>query len=375
MKEILDEHICYLADTRRLDRYRAAVSATVAVGDIVADVGCGTGILGLLCLQAGAGRVEAIDASGAIDIARQSLASAGFAERVHLIHGSSFQIALPERVDVVICDHVGYFGFDYGLVETLADARRRFLKASGRMIPDRLRLHVAAVQFAPCQQLVNAWAAPEIPVEFQWLRQYSVNSKYAVNLAPPDLLSAPAELGCIDLATDNPEFFSWSATLTASSDGIMHGVAGWFDCRLADAVWMTNSPVAADAITRPQAFLPLEHPVSVATGDHIAVTVMTRPGDQLLAWDVQHSASGQRFSHSTRLGDLLRLEQLQRTRPDYVPRLSDAALARRVVLGYFDGKRTVAQIRADVKREHPHLLPTETATDRLISTVLAGHAV
>lgn len=88
MKEILDEHICYLADTRRLDRYRAAVSATVAVGDIVADVGCGTGILGLLCLQAGAGRVEAIDASGAIDIARQSLASAGFAERVHLIHGS-----------------------------------------------------------------------------------------------------------------------------------------------------------------------------------------------------------------------------------------------------------------------------------------------
>ena len=41
-------------------------------------------------------------------------------------------------------------------------------------------------------------------------------------------------------------------------DGTMHGLAGWFDCELADGVSMTNSPLSDRAIDRSQAFLPIE---------------------------------------------------------------------------------------------------------------------
>ena len=373
MSSILDEHLGYVADPVRLDQFRSAIAQVVQPGDRVADVGCGSAVLGLLCLQAGAGHIDAIDSTAAIEIARQSLTKAGWGDKASFIHGKSFQVELPEPVDVVICDHVGYFGFDYGLIETLADARRRFLKPGGRMIPGRLRLQLGAVESDKCHQLAEGWAAPGIPGEFHWLRQQGINTKYAVSLQAEEVLAGPAELGCIDLRVDNPEFFSWSVELTVARDGTLHGLAGWFECELAENVWMTNSPLSAQAIKRSQAFLPIDGPLAVKAGDTLSATVMARPADHLIAWDVRHPASGRKFSHSTWLGDLLMQEQLSKTRPDHVPQLSRSARAKALVMAYCDGQRTVAQIQAAVLREHPDLFPSPAEITRFVAAVLGGN--
>ncbi len=373
MSSVLDEHLGYLADTARLPLYQKAVAQTVKPGDRVADVGCGSAILGLLCLQAGAGHVDAIDSTAAIEIARQSHTKAGWGDQATFIHGKSFQVELTEPVDVVICDHVGYFGFDYGLIETLADARRRFLKPGGCLIPGRLRLQLGAVESDKCHKLAEGWAAPGIPPEFHWLRQQGINTKYAVNLQAEEVLAGPAELACIDLRVDNPEFFSWTAELTVARDGVMHGLAGWFECELAENVWMTNSPLSTQAIKRSQAFLPIDGPLTVKAGETISATVMARPADHLIAWDVRHPASGRKFSHSTWLGDLLMQEQLNKTRPDHVPQLSRVARARALVMGYCDGQRSVGQIQAAVLREHPDLFPSPAEITRFVAAVLSGN--
>ncbi len=206
MSSILDEHQGYIADPVRLNQFRQAIAKTVQPGDRVADVRCGSAVLGLLCLQAGAGHIDAIDSTAAIEIARQSLTKAGWGNQAGFIHGKSFQVELAEPVDVVICDHVGYFGFDSGLIETLADARRRFLKPGGRLIPGRLRLQLGAVESNKCHQLAEGWVAPGIPPEFHGLRQHGINTKYAVNLQVDEVLAGPAELGCFDLR-GQPGFF------------------------------------------------------------------------------------------------------------------------------------------------------------------------
>ena len=372
MSSVLDEHLGYVADAIRLDHFRSAIAQAVQPGDRVADVGCGSAVLGLLCLQAGAGHIDAIDSTAAIEIARQSLTKAGWGGQATFIHGTSFQVALAEPVDIVICDHVGYFGFDYGLIEILADARRRFLKPGGRLIPGRLRLQLGAVESDKCHQLSEGWVAPGIPGEFHGLREHGINTKYAVNLQAGEVLAGPAELACIDLRVDNPEFFSWKAEFTVARDGVVHGLAGWFECELAENVWMTNSPLSTQAIKRPQAYLPIDGTLDVKKGDVINATVMARPADHLIAWDVRHPASGRKFSHSTWLGDLLMQEQLARTRPDHVPQLSRAARARGLVLGYCDGQRTVAQIQAAVQREHPDLFPSPAEISRFVSAVLSN---
>jgi protein arginine N-methyltransferase 1 len=367
---MLDEHLGYVADRSRLERFQAAIAKIIKAGDRIADLGCGSGILGLLCLQAGAGWVYGIDSTAMIEVARETFSRAGWAERATFIRGHSHRVELPEPVDVVICDHVGYFGFDYGIVHTLQDARRRFLTPGGRLIPARLRLQLGAVEAEACRAKAEGWRAENVPVEFHWLRQHTVNAKHAVEWAGEALLSAPAELGGIDLRADNPDFFSWTAELRIERDSVMHGLAGWFECELADGVWMTNSPLADRRINRSQVFLPIDEAVSVQAGDSVKARIMARPADNLIAWIVDFPASGRRFSHSTWQGMLLAPEDLMRSQPDRVPRLSREGRARIAVLGYCDGRRTAREIEQSVLRDHPNLFPSQDEISRFVAQTL-----
>ena len=368
---VLDEHLGYVSDPIRLEKFRAAVGHLVSPGDRVADLGCGSAVLGLLCLQAGASHVYAVDASAAIEVARNSLIRSGWGVRTSFIHNSSYRAELPERVDVVICDHVGYFGFDYGLIDVLADARHRFLKPGGKLIPSRLKLHIAAVESDQCHGLAEGWSAPGIPSEFHWLRQNGVNSKYPVTLQRGEILAGPAELACIDLYGDNPDFFSWNAELRVERDGVLHGLAGWFECELAKGIWMTNSPLSDQSIDRYQAFFPIDQPLSVKAGELVAVTILARPGDNLIAWEVRQPSTGKRCNHSTWQGDLMMPQQLVRSRPEFVPKLNPTALAKAAVLVLCDGQRSVSDIQAAVLRKHPGLFPSEKEIMRFVTSVLS----
>jgi len=172
------------------------------------------------------------------------------------------------------------------------------------------------------------------------------------------VLGPPAELGHIVLRADHPDFLSWTAELRIERDGVMHGLAGWFECELAEGVWMTNSPLAERPIQRSQAFLPIDEAVPVKTGDSVKARVMVRPDDNLIAWVVEFPATSRRFSHSTWQGLLLAPEDLMRSRPDRVPRLNREGQARIIVLGYCDGRRTAREIEQAVLRDHPNLFPS-----------------
>ena len=367
---MLDEHLGYVADRLRLEAFKAAIARVLKPGDRVADVGCGSGVLGLLCLHAGASHVVAIESSGMVEVARQTMERAGLSDRCTFIHTPSHRATLNDPVDLVICDHVGYFGFDYGIVHTLQDARRRFLAPGGRVIPRRIRLEIAAVESDAARAKVDRWRAEGVPREFHWLHHHAVNAKHPVELWRDALLGTPARLGEIDLGSDNPDFFRWTATLRIERGGTMHGLAGWFDCELADGIAMTNSPQSDQAIDRSQAYLPIEEPVPVRAGDEVRVTVMARPADNLIAWVVEFPASGRRFSHSTWQGMLLAPEDLMRTRPDRVPQLSRDGRSRNTVLGYCDGRRTAREIEQAVLQDHPDLLPSRDEISRFVAQVL-----
>ncbi len=371
----LDEHLGYIADSLRLARFEAAVSAVVRTGDLVADVGCGTGILGLLCLRAGAAKVYAIDSTELVEVARNTLSRAGYSERAEFRHGVSSRIDLPEPVDVVICDHVGYFGFDYGVVETLADARRRFLKPGGRLIPARVTLQLAAVDSEKCCKLAEGWAAPAIPTEFHWLRERTVNRKHAVKLQSDELLGLPADLATIDFHADQPEYHRWTAELRMQRDGVVHGLGGWFNCELAEGIWMTNSPLSDQPIDRSQVFLPIGEAIAVKAGDLLKASVMARPGDHMIAWEVESPQGGRKFRHSTWQGELLTSEEMARRNPAHAPRPSRSGLARIIVLGYCDGRRTVKEIEQAVLRDHPDLMPSAAEISKFVAQVLSGDTI
>jgi predicted RNA methylase len=124
----LIEHAGYFRDSRKISAYQQALDNVVREGDVVVDLGAGTGLLGLLALRAGAGRVYMVDRGSILGPAQEIAARNGFADRMVAVRGSSTDIVLPERADVIVCDQIGGFVYDAGVLDFFDDARRRLLK-------------------------------------------------------------------------------------------------------------------------------------------------------------------------------------------------------------------------------------------------------
>jgi protein arginine N-methyltransferase 1 len=324
-----------------------------------------------MALRAGAGKVLFVEEGAIIEVARRTVTEAGFADRAEFFRSNSFELASPEPVDIVLCDHVGYFGIDYGVIALLADARERFLRPGGIVLPAEVGLWLAPVETEAGRKLVSRWHDGSVPEDFAWLSQPAANNKRALDVTAQDLLGDPASLATLQLGADASPFLNWQADFTCARDGTLDGLLGWFDCRLIGDIAMTNSPLAAEKLDRPQAFLPLEQPVSVKQGEPIRASFMVRHLDHLLAWSLLLPEKDKRYSLTTFNGLLLDDETIDRNRPDRVARLNERGRARQVILSYCDGKRSVAEIEALVQRDHPQLFPSVAAAEQLIRRVLA----
>jgi len=369
---MLSEHWDYVSDARRTNIFETAIIKTLRRSDHVLDLGCGVGILGALCLRAGAAKVTAMERTAVEKVAAETFLRSGHAGKTRVLRGLSNRMAMNEPVDMIICDHVGYFGLDYGILSLLQDARARFLRTDGRIMPEALNLFLAPIGSDACALAAFGWSGPEIIPELHWITRYSVNSKHAVNLDPQDILGAPIQIGSVDFRTETRSFFSWKTELTIKDAGEMHGLAGWFDCTLGEGVKMTNSPLDPGRIDRSQAFFPLSKPLKVSPGDVIRATIATRPDDGLFAWTVEHVPSGWRCRQSTWEGQVLGASNMRNARPEHVPSLTADARNRNIVLSYCDGQRTVADIEAAVLSEHPDLLPTPDAISHFVAACLGA---
>jgi len=323
-----------------------------------------------MALRAGAKKVLFVEEGSVIEVARQTVAKAGFSERAEFLQINSFELALAERADVVVCDHVGYFGFDYGILGLLSDAKKRLVKPGGIIIPTEIELRIGLVASKVCRDLVGKWRDGSVPEEYSWVGKAAANSKHSVDLRQQDLITASEKLATLELGSDVPPYLSWTAEFSCERDGLIDGIAGWFDCRLFDDVHMSNSPESSSCLSRPQAYLPLDEPLAVRAGDRVRLTIMARPEDEIIAWLVELPDTGKRFSHTTFNGLLLDENSLNRSRPDRLAKLSERGRARQVILSYCDGQRTIADVEELVIRDDAGLFPSPHATSWFVNTVL-----
>ena len=136
-------HEALVGDRVRMRAYREAIEAAVRPGDVVLDLGCGSGILSLMAARAGARKVYAVDRAAVLDDARETARRNALDGRIEFIRSTFDALVLPERADLVVHELIGSRFWDEGLLDAITQARRGHLARGGRLLPFRIDVFLA----------------------------------------------------------------------------------------------------------------------------------------------------------------------------------------------------------------------------------------
>ena len=307
--DLLQYHAFCLTNTgTRLTQYERAIAAVVRQGDVVLDLGTGSGLLAVLACRAGARRVYAIEASDAVQMGTLLTSTTEFAERIEFVHATSQKVALSEQVDVIVGDIHDTFGFQPGGLASIMDVRDRLLKPGGTLIPQATELMIAPLEAAALYaREIDVWNGCVHGVGLSSIRPFAVSHVHPGRFDSDQLLSPATAIGTLDLARATSLHFSGSAVTTIHRDGIAHGLCGCFVTTLAGDIRMGNVPGDSSTTNFAQAFFPFDQPVPVAAGDEVSISIDSHDG-YIARWRAAISRGGQRhaqFDHSTLNGLLV----------------------------------------------------------------------
>jgi protein arginine N-methyltransferase 1 len=290
-----DYHHSMLEDRERTEAFLKAILSVVRPDDVVLDIGCGTGVLSLFAALAGARVVYAVEQEPVIHVAESIAAANGLSDRITFLEGSSRDLDLPEKADVLISETIGNVAFDEGILTWVSDAVDRLLVPDARIVPRTLRLVVALVEAPRTYAEMDRWTKPLMTFDFGPLWEVGVNNMHWVELSPVALLTEPLPIFTVDLAGGAPMELAAIDRLVAARNGTVHGIGAWFEANLADGISLSNAPPKAESWQ--QGLLPLASPIEVAAGQAVDLEVGVLRGGKEWRWRV---GPGAEFQSSAR---------------------------------------------------------------------------
>jgi SAM-dependent methyltransferase len=103
---------------------------------VVLDLGAGLGLLSLMAIRAGAKKVYAVEVNPVAIKALQKLKEDENLLNLVIVESTSWELDLPENVDVIVHEIFGPFLLDEMCLYTLKDVEK-FLKPGGILIPEK----------------------------------------------------------------------------------------------------------------------------------------------------------------------------------------------------------------------------------------------
>ncbi len=355
-------------DQRRIEPYIEALKRTVKPGDVVLDIGTGTGFLAFLAIQLGARKVFAVEPDDAILVGQQCARANAGSDRITWLQQLSTEITLPEPADVVVGDLHGVLPLYTGNIESLRDARRRHLKPGGAMIPCRDILKVVPATAADEFKRVNhPWRSNVEGIALQNGRNYVANMwwRAASNAVPAtQLLAEPGVWTTVDYNRAEDEDTEGKISWRIERAGTMHGFYVWFDSIVAPGLEQTNSPLLP-AMIYGRAFFPIAEAIEVSPTDevHVRMAAPVVGGERIFVWDTRiigpDEALKAEFHQSTFHSRPINQNTLRRSRAEFVPTLNELGAIDGMVIAAMGQGKPLGEIAANLASRFPKRFANE----------------
>ena len=356
-------HRHLIADQAAQSAYRRALREAIQPGDVVLDLGTGTGIHAIFAAEAGARRVYALEQGPIAELAKRVIAANGWNERIRVIRGDAGEIELPEPVDAIVT-HMWIFD----LVNLLPRIRKRFLKPNGRTVPSRFDLHAALFTSPEAHRAtVGMWDDRPFDLDFGAAAEEALRRTHAERFVPEQLVTEEHRVASFDLEGPCEPWFRAAITTRAKRPGEIHGLSFSLEQWLAgDVTISTRPPTTLPKAIWPQFVLPLRTPVSVAAGDSLALEMRFRldPTGFVGEWTI--SARGEKAAAQLALAATSLASPRLREPP---LRLSAAGEARRFVLDACDGSFTASAIAERLRSAFPDRFESARAAETFVAEV------
>lgn len=275
-------HELLLSDSIRTRTYQRAIEANVKEGDIVIDVGTGTGILALFAAKAGAKRVYAIEPTGIIDLAKQIAKKNYLDGQIEFIKAKAEEADIPEQVDCIVSEWLGVFAVQENMLPSVASMRDRFLKPKGKMLPETVNLFLSLVEDRKLyDEKIGRWEKQVYGLDYTDFASCQANDIHISTFAPDNFLSAPIKIINIDMKHTKNSNFKVRKRFKIVRNGICHGLAGWFQAVFPDGIVLDTGP--DHPLTEWwQSFFPIAEPVQVNMGEEVIVSFAAKADDEIV---------------------------------------------------------------------------------------------
>jgi protein arginine N-methyltransferase 1 len=348
----------------RTEPFAQALRARVAADSVVVDLGAGPGIMTLLACQSGARKVYAIEPDGVIQVARETVAANGFADRVEFIQAFSTAVTLPEQVDVIVWDLRGVLPFYCGSLTSIFDARDRFLKPGGFLIPARDTVWVSVVN-APAahRRLVGPWE-DSFGLKYAAARRRAVNNWRRWHAAAAALLVTPKVWAVVDYGSQTNTNAKGSVEWTIDDPCEAHGLCVWFDCETAPGCILSNAPGVENSVYQ-QAFFPWPETRQLEPGDEITVDIRADlvGDDYVWSWNTdirgpdRDAPTKAAFRQSQFLSAPISTDRLRKSGTSFVPNPTEDARIDQMILDLFFSGISLEEISRRVSDGFPQRFP------------------
>ncbi len=371
-------HRMLLDDEVRCDSYRRALRAIIRPGDLVLDLGTGSGIMAFFACQAGARHVYAVDSSDFIHFARQLARENGLEEQITFIQEDIRKLQLDRQVDVIVSELITKIAIGERMEELTARCRR-FLKPGGRIVPQNVELWLAPVEVPDLYKNLDFPDISVYGIGFDALAELSRNQIQSVRFQPEQLLAEPR---CVyhynSLSGDPSTHLDERLVFRLSREGTMHGYAAWFVAELADGVSLSNRPPGLPSWDN--SFLVLASPVPATEGGSVELRLIaTHPPGLSPVWlwhtKVFDAKDEEVFEakQSTFFASALSPRTLQRLSADNTPELGEIGEMAKLTLSLCDGRTKVSEVAEQLLQRFPESLSTALEAEHFVQNFLLGN--